>query len=197
MTKKIGFTEVTPVGVLSFPSLFEKKDFNQGGTKYLANLMITKTNPGVEEWVGTIRAHAAECIKALFPEKTPDNLLMALKDGDTWKDEYGDLKKEKYPEYEGCWIVTAASKTTKPGVFQTNSKGETVTLTDEEEIYAGCLGKLSFRMFAFDHGKKGVSFGLRGFCKTGEGEPLGEAVNVKEDFGPVAKTEETATDMFG
>lgn len=196
MSKKKGFTEVTPVGVLSFPSLFEKKNFNQGEPKYMANLIIKKTDDGVEEWVKEVRTHAIECINAMFPDKTPNNLLMALKDGDTWKDEEGELKKSKYAEYEGCWIVTASSKTNRPGIFTKNADGDTVGLDDQEAIYAGCLGMLSFRMFAFDNVKKGISFGLRGFCKTDDGEPLGEATNIKEDFGPVAKVEAKDGDMF-
>lgn len=197
MSKKKGFTEVTPVGVLSFPSLFEKKDFKNGNDpKYMANLIIKKTDEGVAEWVKKIKTHAAECITEMFPDKIPKNLSMALKDGDTDTDEQGELKKDKYPEYEGCWIVTTSSKTNRPGIFTKNADGDTIGLDDQEAIYAGCLGQLSFRMFAFDNVKKGISFGLRGFCKTGDGEPLGEATNVKEDFGPVAKVQAEGGDMF-
>ncbi len=59
--------------------------------------------------------------------------------------------------------------------------------TDERTVYSGCYGKALVAAYYYDvKGNRGVAFGLRGFQKTKDGEPLsGSRVDVEKAFQPV------------
>lgn len=107
-----------------------------------------------------------------------------------WKDTIHDGDEEadldKNPEYEGSWYFNVSSKT-RPAVADRNAQA----IIDETEVYSGCYARAKLGAFAFkSQGSKGVSFGLNGIQKLGEGEPLGAVAMKPEDFEAVEDDED-------
>lgn len=195
---------ITPKGRVSFPHLFEPHGFDGQEKKYSVQLVIPKGTKEVEVFVAAVRARAKELVEAKWPNVVdrPKKPLFALKDGDTWEGNDGNLKKDKYPEYEDAYVFTASSKKRKPGVI--NAQGQPIM--DANEVYPGCYARISFNSFAYDNVNKGVSFGLQNLQKRDDGEPLGgTSSRAEEDFGPVegddskpdGVNETSEEDMFG
>jgi hypothetical protein len=67
-----------------------------------------------------------------------------------------------------------------------------------QDIYAGCLGRVSFRAFCYDvDGNKGVSLGLEAFQKAGEGTAIGAApVDPQTEFGDIEQEVADVEDLF-
>ena len=158
-------------GRLSFPALFTPRSFQEGvPPKYGVQVLLKKGDPEVEKFVKELQAvmQATVVEKWPDPKKRPTKLMSGLKDGDTLEFEQGGLKKEQYPEYEGHYIVTANSK---KKVVVVDARVDPIT--EEEEVYGGCYGRIQFSVYANDKGKYGVFFGLRGVQKLADGESFG------------------------
>jgi hypothetical protein len=185
------FTVTTPKGILSFPHLFEKYGLEGQEEKWSAQLLLKKGEKEVEDFIVRLKTICKELIADTWPDATkrPKNISLALKDGDTWQGEDGNLKKDKYPEFEGHYIVTCSNKTRRPGVYDLDRS----PITDPELIYAGCMGHLSFNATTYNNVKKGVGFWLRGFMKVAEGDPLSGGTATLSDFDDVKNAPASAT----
>ena len=102
----------------------------------------------------------------------------------------GTLRKEKYPECAGHWLITAsrAKKSGAPKVVDQQMQ----QILDEGELYAGCYARMSVHAYAYAPTKEnpqiktGVSFGLNNVQKVADGEPLGGmSSRPEDDFEPV------------
>lgn len=61
--------------------------------------------------------------------------------------------------------------------------GKDNSTIDDGEIYSGCYGRVLLTPFCYDNsGNKGVSFSLEAFQKTGDGVPVGSAVDALGAF---------------
>jgi hypothetical protein len=167
---------VTPVGRMSYPSLFtktvEKDDNGQPKEgKYELVLYIPKTQD-----VSRLRQGLEEVGKAFYRDKWRglDKLdKCPIKDGDDRED----------PNAKGCWVVRA-NTSRKPGVVRAD--GSTIDPMDKDEVYGGCYGRASLIPASYDTPKnRGLKFYLENVQKTGDGERFGGAggSDPRDDFG--------------
>lgn len=179
----------TPKGRVSFPHCFTARAAQPGATeKYSITLLIPKTE-NIDKLV-EIRNKA---VTDKWPDATkrPKNLHNPIKDGDTDTMIDGSLRKDKYPECAGHWMI-AASRAKKSGAPKVVDQ-QMQEILDEGDLYAGCYARMSVHAFAYGPSKDapqvkpGVSFGLNNVQKLDEGEPLGGMSSKPEDdFEPVA-----------
>ena len=187
-TKKNNDRVTTPKGRVSFPHVFTPRAPMPGAAeKYSITILIPKSE-NIQKLV-ELRNNA---VTAKWPDaaKRPKNLHNPIKDGDTDVMNDGTLRKEKYPECAGHWLITAsrAKKSGAPKVVDQQMQ----QILDEGELYAGCYARMSVHAYAYAPTKEnpqiktGVSFGLNNVQKVADGEPLGGmSSRPEDDFEPV------------
>lgn len=186
--KKENTKVTTPKGRVSFPHVFTSRAPVPGAAeKYSMTLLIPKS-----EDMSKITGIRNKAVADKWPDplKRPKNLHNPVKDGDTDVMNDGTLRKDKYPECAGHWLITAsrAKKSGAPKVVDQNVE----PILDEADLYAGCYARMSIHAFAYAPTKEnpqiktGVSFGLNNVQKLADGEPLGGMSSKPEDdFEPV------------
>ena len=161
-----GKTQITTGRVrFSFVNIFEPKE-NQGGQlKYSQTLLIPKTDT---KTLGKIKA-AIEEAKKIYKEKNPGkklpaNLATTMHDGDGERPSGEDFG----PECKGHYVITVNSNN-KPVIVDASK----APITESSEVYSGCYGRAIINFYVYDTaGNRGVTAGLNGVMKLGEGEPL-------------------------
>jgi hypothetical protein len=195
----------TPKGRVSFPHLYTPRASEPGKPeKYSVVLLIPKT-----ENIGKIVEIRNAAVSGTWPDaaKRPKNLHNPIKDGDTDVMADGSLRKDKYPEVAGHWIISASrtAKSGRPKVVDPNMQ----EILDEGDLYAGCYARMSIHAFAYQpsktnpQSKYGVSFGLNNVQKLEEGESFSGQSKPEDDFepvpgasAPVQATKTDGSDMF-
>ena len=178
LTTKVTVGEVR----LSYCHLFTPEAIADGGEKkYSVSVIIPKTNTKlVNEVKKAISAALQMGVASKFGGKMPANWKNPLRDG--------DLEKADDEAYAGSYFISASSKT-KPGVVKRvkiNGENKLVEVTNEEDVYSGCLGFVSINFFPFSNaGNKGVGAGLNNVLKTRDGDYLGGRSSAQTDFGSV------------
>lgn len=97
----------TPVGRVCWPALVTAKPppmfdgKSSGEPKFEVTLLIPKTGPKTESFLGTLKTQVDEML-ALFNQKSAAKIgsMDLLKDGDT-------MDHEKYPHHAGNWVLVA------------------------------------------------------------------------------------------
>jgi len=175
---------VSPEGRLSFPALFEAKAPVPGADpKFSATVLIPKDGAGVAEFMQKVQAGIMAKVAEKWPNEAtrPKQLRIAIKDGDLVKFESGEmagtLKKDKYPEMAGCWVIPASSKN-KPGVV--DAAGNPILVADQ--VKAGYWVRISFNVFAYSNVNVGVSCGLQNVMLVRTDDPFGQASRAEDDF---------------
>lgn len=196
----------TPKGRVSFPNLFTPRAVMTGAAeKYSVTLLIPKT-----EDISKLVELRNKTVSDKWPDANtrPKKLHNPIKDGDTDVMDDGTLRKEKYPEVAGHWII-AASRTKKAGAPKVVDQ-QMQAILDEGEVYAGCYARMSVHAFAYapsknaPQSKYGVSFGLNNVQKLAEGEPFAGGSKPEDDFDavpvdnakPAEVQQEDGADMF-
>jgi hypothetical protein len=200
MSEKTIIKLVTPKGRVSFPTLFTPKATGKNGSgtpQWSVQILLKKGDAEAEKFIKELQAAMKLAVTTKWPDeaKRPRKLASALKDGDTWEGEDGFLKKEKYAEVAGHWVINANNKKRKPKVVD----ADVSEILDPEEVYSGCWGRASFQVYAYENEKNGVGFSLQNFQKQDDGERFGGGgSDPKDDFGlPVAGGADAASDpMF-
>lgn len=97
-----------------------------------------------------------------------------------WPFRDGDLERDEYNGFEGNIFITASAQAHKhkPGVVNKDRED----IIDQSEIYAGCYGRATLSVYAYDIESNGVAFGLVNFQKLSDGEPLVARQNAGDDF---------------
>ncbi len=202
----MGTKIVSIAGRMSFPALVNPKADQNGVEKWSLTLLIPKDGSGVpgddignvgggmvkmttKEFMAGVKAAIDAAAAEKWPDanKRPKKLRLAIHDGDTW--EYSDdgvdagkLKKDKYPEFAGCWCITATNGRNAPNVVDASG----VAITDEKKIVSGHWARMSFNLFAYENKKVGVSCGLLNVMVLRADEPFGSGQSeAKDDFGPL------------
>jgi hypothetical protein len=161
-----GETVATPVGLISFPQVWEavENNFKAGKFEFSCQLLIPKEGSDLS----TLVAEAMKPTKRLFGDKYKK--LRDMDDHCPIKD--GDDKGPEHPSY-GHWVIKAtAGKTKRPFVVDKSNR----PIGDHEEIYGGAIGLLWVRALAYDMKVgKGAKFLLEGVQKIADGKPFGPA----------------------
>ena len=184
----------SPICRQSFCKVITAEAAKDSDQKYWqTTAMLDKKYTEHVAWMKELDAAYKAFLAEKFPDpKTRPNIPMIghpkspVKDGDTATDSNGFLLKEKYPEYEGHWLVRGAAKDDgKPRrhVVIGNQKvnGAWNRITEDSEVYSGCWGRVLLNMYWRKVASNpGVSFGLQGFQKTRDDEPFGSTVSDKD-----------------
>jgi hypothetical protein len=151
----------TPIGVLSWPSVFETRLNEQSGKQsFSCQLMIPK-----DQDIKPLAAELSRLSVLSFGESMKDikrHRNVPIKDGD---EKEGDNRPE-----HGHWLIRAGSNEDKPPAV-IGPRGEPITA--KREIYAGAIGRMQVVIGTyFAGGTKGVTMFLRCVQKLGDGQPL-------------------------
>ena len=172
---------LSPVGRISFPNLHGKKN-DRGEIRHDIVLVFDKKAQESAKFKEMEEA-IQEAAKAKFGDKVPTGISrksLAKKSG------YPITAVEESPDWygwanEGDVFISFSSKY-QPEIYDME-KEEIVDVASQ--IYAGAFGRVSWTTYAYDqNGNKGVSFGLKLFQKTDDGDKLtggGSAKNEIDD----------------
>ena len=178
-------TKVSPIGRVSYPSVFEANEY-EGKRNYQLTLLFDKKTVDLAE----MKAEAARVAKEKFGKDIPKNFDNPIRDGDEKAEETG------HEEYRGCWYIRfkRPEKRGKPEVV--DQRKEDIA-ADSGDFYAGCYARVSFTCFAWDGKKKGdggVSFSLGNIQKAKDGESFDGRTKAENDFDEMEDT--GGSDLF-
>ena len=178
MSKKIMLRNVR----LSYEHIFTPSSFddNQEKAMYSATFIIPKDHNDIPAIKRALLEAGKERFPAAFTDggAWPRGYTCALKDADKDVTNEGILLSEKNPEYKGCYVIKANSKS-RPVVLDRRKAAVTA---DDDIIYSGCYINASIVARGFEFGKmtKGVKFYLNGVQFVKDGERFGG--NASDDF---------------
>lgn len=146
-----------PNARLSFPSLFQKAEFQGKEGKYEATLLFPKTDTKTYDVITTAIEQCKKDNKT--PKLGADKLC--IKDGD----------ESEYDGCEGMWMVKA-SNNKRPTVI---NRDKTPVTAEDEVMYAGCYvnGIIDLWFQNNSYGKR-VNANLLGIQFVKDGEPFGD-----------------------
>ena len=201
--------DVTPIVRCSFMDIIVAKDSEDGkSAAWQGTAMFEKNNPEHISWLKKTSAEYDAFLAACYPDpakrpriKFTGDANSPCKDGDTAVNKMGIPIKEKYPEYEGHYILrfgaVAKSTNSKTGEIKVFSRKHTVygnvwdpkagawnIINDQNQIYGGCWGRFGGNFYQRKRSDNpGVSVGLQGFQFVKDGEPFGSAPLSPDAFG--------------
>lgn len=156
----------SPIGRVSFPSVYERSDFTD---KFELNLVW-----GPDTDLGELEEAIEAAIKAEWPTKRPRSIKIPLKDIEE-KPNLGDFPDGS--RFARFW------RNTRPKVVD---RDKTPISEESGDFYAGCYARVSFNVFAGTNKKGGpyVSLGLVNVQKVTDGESFsGINSDPDDDFG--------------
>ena len=162
---------------ISYANIFNAKAMSEKDTpRFSVALMFDKKSKEQMESLKALHAEASAVYKEKWPsaDKGPRIALTGhdkspIKDGDKACNSQGIPLTETNAEYEGHFIIRAAS-TTRPVIVDRNMQ----EVLDTSLVYSGCFCKVNLGAYAYDtKGNKGVTFGLNGVQFWTEGERFG------------------------
>lgn len=162
-------------GRLSYPHLFTKQSFSGGGptaedAQYSATILIPKSTDLGPMWA----ALQAGAMKKWG--KIPANIEYPVRDGDVLYAE----DQAKFNGYQNMWAVRCTSKERRPGVVDQRVQ----PITDPSELIAGYWVNVSVNAFAWEMGRKGISFGISNVQLVRRDQPFVAGVYAaNEEFG--------------
>lgn len=169
-------TGVSPVGRVSYPSVFVPNSFQGGEPKYELTLIFDE---GTD--LSELEAMARQAIEKKWGNRLPRKLRNPIRDGNEKDD----------AAYHGKKFIRFSSKR-KPRVVGPDPN---VDLEDDGTFYPGCYARVSYTAFCYDvSGNAGAGFGLTAVQKVRDGEPLGGIGRLPSDvFGTVESTEDASS----
>jgi len=150
---------------LSFPSIFQKAEFDGNIGKYESTFLLDKS----DEKTKTMLDEAIEAAIAEAKVKVPSD-KRCLKDGD----------ESDYDGYEGHWSFKAANSK-RPTVID---RDKSPLVEEDEKLYAGCYVNAVVDLWVQNNkfGKR-VNANLYGVQFLKDGEPFGMgSTDVSDDF---------------
>jgi hypothetical protein len=211
----MGIKFISPAGRLNFPNVTEKKAYREGQKeKYSLELLIPKEPTGVKsdmlcsiggkmqimtlsDWLKALKDERDEMIDAAYPKKRPDDsaFLKSIHDGDTWKysikEKKGELKKDTYPQYAGCYIIAASNYNIAPNIcdasgapIQDSRNVEVTKETTLKKVRSGFWARISFDQFMYSNDNLGFMCGLKNIQMLREDEVFsgGKTSSANDDF---------------
>lgn len=167
----------TPIGILSFPSVFTPKPRAQGGEPvYQINLLFDQKAQKTQEWADLKRA-VAEVIDTEWGQgKSQDKAFVSR-----LRLPFRRCQEKSYKGYDiegGIYIAPWTKQ--RPGVVDARRQ----EIMAPEDIWAGQLARATVSPFAYDQsGNKGVNFALNNVQIIAKGsERLDGRVPADQDF---------------
>ncbi|AJD82815.1 ssDNA-binding protein [Achromobacter xylosoxidans] len=187
---------VTPVGRVSFPSVFAASSYEGSAPKFSLMLVFEpeKFTPGQQKLWDQMVKLGDDVSLAKFKKKLdalPGNFKKPIRDG---------AEKENLAGFgEGKKFITFSSKH-RPGIVDANGNPiepiidqETgridLQACNEELFYAGCYARVTMTAYAYDNVGKGVAFGLQNIQLIAKGERLDNKVDAASDFAGMGEAE--------
>lgn len=156
----------------SYAHVFEPTSMEEGQLKkYSVSILIPKGNKKTLKLIEAAMDAAKQAGRSMWNNKIPAAFTHEL-----LRD--GDVERPDDPNYEGCYYINAKS-TQKPRVIDTTG----AELLTNDDFYSGCYGCVSFMVYPYTKGSKGIAAGLHNILKVEDGEKLGGGSSAYEDFG--------------
>ena len=169
---------ITPVGRVSYPSVFESTSFEGGAAKYEVTL-IFEADADLSE----LEAMETAAIEKRWGNRPPKKIRSPIRDGNEKSD----------AAYAGKKFVRFSSKR-KPQVVD---KDRAPIEDDGFTFYPGCYARVACGAYCYDvSGNAGVSFGLDAVQKAGDGESLGGTGRLAQDVFDDGEEFDDAVDVF-
>lgn len=138
---------VTPVGVLSFPSLFSPKAPAPGAKERYSATLIFDHEAQKDPAFAALKDAANAAAKEKWGTKIPSNM----------RSPFRDAGEKSYAGYEPGHIFINAWSQSQPGVVD----GRRNEILDAKEVFPGQLARFRVKAFAYEaQGNRGVAFGL-------------------------------------
>jgi len=170
---------VTGQARLSYVHLNAPYSHEAGGEpKYSVTVLIPKSDATTKARIdAAIAAAVQQGISTRWNGAKPPIVPNPMYDGDGVR----PSGEAFAPECKGHWVLTASAKQDRrPRVWDLNRQD----ILDPAQIYSGMFGRAAFDAYPYAFaGKKGIAFGLTGVQKTADGQPLGNATSMEDDFG--------------
>ena len=161
--------KVSPIGRVSYPSVFEPSAYGDEEAKYDLTLVFEDGDD-----LSEIEEAIDEAIAKKWNGKRPKDLLSPIK-----------TDPEKY---DGRRYARFTAKKNRPPQVVDQAKQEIDE--DSGRFYPGCFARVSFNSYAWAYmGRSGVSLGLGNVQKTDEGEPFDGRSTAEDDFDAVNSDE--------
>jgi hypothetical protein len=171
----------TPIGILSFPTVFSPKPRAPGGEPvYSLSLLFDKQAQAHADYLA-LRKAVAQCIDDQWGAgKSSDQAFVA-----GLRSPFRNTSEKQYKGYDipGGKYISPWTKT-RPGIVDANRH----EITMAEDVWAGQLVRATVSPFAYNQaGNKGVSFALNNLqiCRT-DGERLDGRRAAVDDFDDYA-----------
>jgi hypothetical protein len=174
--------QITPVGRVSFPHLFEPTINDQGKKSWSVVLVFDKAAQQTEEFkqmTAAVDAAAAE----RFGQKIPSGIKRKSLEPKSGYPFTATAAKEKYFSWaeDGSLMITLSSRYAPLVIDRDKTE-----LLEAETVYGGCYARASYNCYAYSaSGNEGVSFGLRALQKVKDGEPLSGPRASASDFDDI------------
>lgn len=138
---------ITPVGVLSYPSIFQARAVTPGAApRYSLNLIFDEAAQKSDAYKALSHAIQEEALR-FFNKKIPSGCRMPIRDA---------AEKDAQGYGPGKTFIGAWSKT-KPGIVGPDNQ----EILIEQDVFAGQLARAVIRPFGYDNsGNKGVGLYL-------------------------------------
>lgn len=154
---------MTPKFRVSYPSLFEAKDYkNDGNFKFSVTMLFDKESTDLSE---IKKAFKQVCDAKWGEGNRPKKFWNPVRDADA-----ESIDKDGYA---GHIFIKASRKADfgAPGVVDEKRR----PIIDAKDVYGGCYGRAFVDVYAYgDKNDGGVGFGLVHFQKWGEGQPFAQ-----------------------
>ncbi|WP_434799178.1 DUF2815 family protein [Terrisporobacter vanillatitrophus] len=175
MSKNTNLRKVIVPCRFSYLHCFEPNFASEYGEKYSVSAIIPKSDIKTIESIMKAIDQAKKDYADKWNGKIPSNLKIPLRDG--------DLERVNDEAYRGCYFFNANSKR-KPEVVDKKVQ----PVLEKEEVYSGCYGRISVTFYGYNaDGNVGIGASLGNIQKIKDGEPLGERVSARDEFGEVSE----------
>ncbi|QDH83827.1 hypothetical protein [Achromobacter phage ewik_TL4] len=186
---------VTPVGRVSFPSVFAASSYEGSAPKFSLMLVFEPekfTDNEKKLWAQMLKL-GDDAAVSKFKKKMdalPGNFKKPIRDGE---------EKENLAGFgPGKKFITFSSKH-RPGIVDRNGNpiepivdqetGKIDLQASGELFYPGCYARVTMTAYAYDNVGKGVAFGLQNIQFIANGERLDNKVDAASDFAGMGEAE--------
>lgn len=156
---------------LSYAYLTHKFESGVGEPKYMANVLIPKTDKASLEAIKkAIKAATEDGLKSKWGGKMPRRLDSPLRDGDE--------KEPAAAEYEGMYYMNPKSSKRPPVVGK-----DKTPIVDDEDIYSGMWANVIVSFWPYSaSGNNGIGVGLEAVQKVKDDEHFGGGIGSVDAF---------------